>query len=173
MPKYIKTFSNSYDYDDFAESQNFIMPNVSYVSGDTQVYYNPLPYYVGLYYNDTLNVQQDLCFNLTPDYDNERGYCNCEGGKYRWIQMYSAAGESFNQIKMNMFYGFDNIDYVNVSVDGSAFNAFNYTTNGNMLVITKRSGSWTSSTENIRVQIGYSVNRQECQTSISINPGAA
>jgi hypothetical protein len=43
MGKYIKKFDTHSDYEDFIETEDFILPNVSYCVDDVEVHYNPIP----------------------------------------------------------------------------------------------------------------------------------
>ena len=43
MGKYIKSFSNHNDYEDFTHSDDYIRPNTSYCKSENEVHYNPIP----------------------------------------------------------------------------------------------------------------------------------
>lgn len=44
--KYLKTFKELINYNEYLESDDFITPNVSYINDDNIVKYNPLPYFI-------------------------------------------------------------------------------------------------------------------------------
>lgn len=63
--KYLKYFTNESDYQTFKESEDYILPNVSYVEDSNEVMFNPLVKSVRIFDNtsyDDRKALYDLCF---------------------------------------------------------------------------------------------------------------
>lgn len=73
MGKYIKLFNTEQEYTAFTETEDFILPNVSYVTGGTEiVHYNPYVFKI-----PTLSIG-DVCYYNT----SEQHLKFCQVGEY-------------------------------------------------------------------------------------------
>lgn len=100
MGKYIKSFSNHNDYEDFTHSDDYIRPNTSYCKSENEVHYNPVPHYAKLYYQGDVVGETEIC------YDKNTGYYGCDDGFYgRQSIAVTSNGQNFDAIEIHMFNG--------------------------------------------------------------------
>ena len=100
MGKYIKSFSNHNDYEDFTYSDDYIRPNTSYCKSENEVHYNPIPHYAKLFYQGDVVGETEIC------YDESTGYYGCYDGFYgRQSIAVTSNGQDFDAIEIHMFNG--------------------------------------------------------------------
>lgn len=69
MGKYIKVFENHSDYQAFTQTEDFLLPNVSYCEAENEVHYNPLYKYITLkiVVEDSSKPTRIYYYNSTAD----------------------------------------------------------------------------------------------------------
>ena len=128
MGKYIKSFSNHNDYEDFTYSDDYIRPNTSYCKSENEVHYNPVPHYAKLYYQGDVVGETEIC------YDENTGYYGCDDGFYgrQSIALFSSSQPHdyrIDTIEIDMFNGASNVSVsspripITWSMDGNIFRA--------------------------------------------------
>ena len=144
MGKYIKTFSNHTNYEDFYYSLDAEFPNVSHCIQENDVHYNPLKHFAKLYNGSELIGKTEIV------YDND-GYFG--GNQPSTVNFYHSvlfstirlSGQYYTSIELDLFNGVSDVE-ISVTDDsssGPSTSGFTYSMNGNMLRIESTEGAWS------------------------------
>ena len=121
MGKYLKLFNEDAEYQQFKESEEYILPNVSFVESDNVVYYNPYVEATLSYTAVDLGLPSGLLWadrNVGANSTEDAGLYFAWGETVGYTAEQVEAGEKK--------FASDFSDYFDTTNGGSTFNKYNY-----------------------------------------------